>query len=70
MADREIFCSKCGTYVGTIRDAKLKKGLTFVCCECSEKAKQKEESSFGNIFGENFDNMFGGNFGKHKKNYF
>lgn len=40
MADKEkeggmeIHCNGCGQYVGTIRNAKLMKGLTFTCPKC------------------------------------
>lgn len=42
MAIKEIRCKDCNKYCGEIRDAKLIKGLTFVCDECSNKRKLKE----------------------------
>lgn len=34
MADREIYCYECDTYLGVIRDAKLKRGMVFLCADC------------------------------------
>ena len=45
MADREINCEECHTYLGVIRDAKLKKGMVHICEKCNTKrlaAKAKE----------------------------
>jgi hypothetical protein len=40
----------CGRFVGLIRDAKLMKGLKFVCRDCPKKSK--EDESFYRIFNE------------------
>ena len=34
MSDRPIYCHRCGRYLGVIRDAKLRKGITHACGEC------------------------------------
>jgi hypothetical protein len=55
MSDRDIFCDTCGNFVGTIRDAKLRKGLKFICpdCDCQDKTIDDFNSmgAFGDIFG-------------------
>jgi len=33
---RKIYCMFCGRFVGLIRDAKLMKGLKFVCRDCQK----------------------------------
>ncbi|MDD4242788.1 MAG: hypothetical protein PHG08_00615 [Bacilli bacterium] len=53
--DRQIFCQKCGRYVGTIRDAKLIKGLRFICPACDEEYAQYVPDDLAGIFG----NLFG-----------
>ena len=35
MSDRPIYCHHCGRYLGVIRDAKLRKGITHACGECA-----------------------------------
>jgi len=40
ITERTIRCYKCDVYVGTIRDAKLMKGLLFVCPICEEQNKE------------------------------
>jgi|GEM_PF-1148648 len=37
MTTKIIHCKDCGTYLGEIRDAKLKKGMTFVCGDCTRE---------------------------------
>lgn len=62
MADREIHCTRCRTYLGTIRDAKLKKGMTHLCGNCDTAFKAVEmmhknktnDSPFGDMFGDIF----------------
>ena len=34
---REMFCTGCNKYVGEIRDAKLLKGVKFLCPKCETK---------------------------------
>ena len=36
MAERNIECHICGTYLGCIRDAKLHKMIRFTCFSCSD----------------------------------
>jgi len=33
---RNIFCRKCGAYLGEIRDATLAKGVEYVCRSCAK----------------------------------
>lgn len=62
MSDREISCCKCGKHVGTIRDAKLMKGLKFICPTCDVRSSSREDdisryasSGFADIFGDIFN---------------
>lgn len=32
---RNIYCRQCGAYLGEIRDAKLAKGIEYVCRVCA-----------------------------------
>ena len=34
MSDRHIHCSSCSTYLGVIRDARLMKGIKYLCPTC------------------------------------
>lgn len=34
---RKIFCTGCNKYLGDIRDAKLLKGIKFLCPKCEIK---------------------------------
>ncbi len=61
--DRKIYCRDCGTYVGTIRDAKLMKGLSFICPSCDEdkypnysagKSSESNYEDWGTILGNMF----------------
>ena len=66
--ERAIHCHKCKVYVGTIRDAKLMKGLKFVCPKCDDLHR---ETNRDDMFGDGFtdllkDSMFGDIFGKYK----
>jgi len=42
MTTKIIHCKDCGTYLGEIRDAKLKKGMTFVCEGCTRERDMTE----------------------------
>ena len=37
MAVKRIFCKGCGKYLGEIRDAKLRKGMVYLCQNCETK---------------------------------
>jgi len=37
MSVRKILCKGCSKYMGEIRDAKLRKGITYLCSECETK---------------------------------
>ena len=39
MTSRKINCKSCKTYLGEIRDAKLKKGISYLCRSCENKRK-------------------------------
>ena len=59
--DRLIYCNKCGGYLGVIRDAKLKKGMTFSCGVCpTAEAKPREKfSKTGDFAIDDLLKMFG-----------
>ena len=69
MADKEITCTECNLYLGVIRDAKLRVGISFLCggCETSRKALIMKEGAggygtnnpFGDVFGDTFNEIFG-----------
>ena len=71
----EIHCSKCSIYLGEIRDAKLRKNISFLCnaCETSRVALEMKETTgyskpdvFGDIFKDTFNDIFGSTFGKKR----
>ena len=41
----DIYCIKCDTHVGLIRDARLRKGVVFLCSGCNQDRIATEESS-------------------------
>jgi len=49
---RKIFCTECDKYLGEIRDAKLLKGIKFLCpkCDYSRKATLEGENMFNTLF--------------------
>lgn len=66
MSDREINCCQCGKHVGIIRDAKLMKGLKFICPMCDNQSHQRDDDIAGYTSG-NFADIFGDIFsGKSK----
>jgi predicted SprT family Zn-dependent metalloprotease len=50
---KNIYCCICKDFVGVIRDAKLKKNLSYICEDCKEKiTKPKDNVDFlKDIFG-------------------
>jgi hypothetical protein len=64
--NRDIFCYDCNTYVGTIRDAKLMKGLKFLCPNCCPDEMEEPTESFKNVFDDSFGDIFGSIFGGKK----
>lgn len=40
---REIHCAGCGTYLGEIRDARLRKDLVTYCQPCATEREQRQE---------------------------
>ena len=78
MLERIIHCHICKVYVGTIRDARLMKGLIFTCPTCHETTHKKDDmfedllgdttsNTFGDLFGDIFSTPFGDVFGKKKR---
>ena len=68
MSDRNINCSRCKTHLGTIRDAKLKKGMAHMCGDCntalaalemSHKMSQDKAYDHTDMFGDVFGDIFG-----------
>ena len=67
--ERKITCFKCSKYVGVIRDARIIKGLAFICPACQEmvddpfKAQDKltpeTEPFLSNDMMETFTDIFG-----------
>ena len=61
-----IYCKGCNIYLGEIRDAKLKKGIVYLCSDCdtkrvaSDMVNKPNNNSYDNIFGD----IFGGGFKK------
>lgn len=58
---RDIHCVDCGTYLGEIRDAKLKKNISHVCSICTDIRKRdritgSRDSDFMSMFGDMFKN--------------
>lgn len=41
---RKIHCRDCGKYLGEVRDAKLAKGIKYICAVCS--AQTNNHASF------------------------
>jgi hypothetical protein len=63
MADRIIYCDYCDKRVGLIRDAKLIKGLTYICPTCRLLIKSKSRNQIKNK--ADFVNIFGDLLGKN-----
>ncbi len=61
---RKIYC-KCGTYLGVIRDATLRKGIVYLCESCNIKRVASDLSKTGKKYDlpEGFEDLFGA-FGK------
>lgn len=58
MPEQKIYCSGCSTYLGIIRDAKLRKGIVFLCKNCGTKRvalemqrKTRPSVDMGDLFG-------------------
>lgn len=62
MADLEIRCSVCKCYLGVIRDAKLKKGLGYLCSDCKDEiiAPYQNPKSSSAEMPDFFQSIFGG----------
>lgn len=80
MTDRDISCEKCNTNLGTIRDARLRKDIKFMCSRCrfaeqeqlssaktalaALRLKAKTKPYAGGDFADNFGDIFGDIFSK------
>jgi glutaredoxin-related protein len=54
---RDIHCVDCGTYLGEIRDAKLKKNISHICSSCTNMRKHHktpdlQDTNFMSMFDE------------------
>ena len=60
--DIHIRCSGCNCYLGVIRDAKLKKGMAYLCYVCENKRVASELMRKNEKYDlpEGFDEIFGG----------
>ena len=55
---RKIHCSECKTHLGEIKDARLKKGIAYLCAKCetarnlmkAAKTARNANNPLGNIF--------------------
>lgn len=57
---REIYCADCKRFVGEIRDARLMKGLAFVCSPC-EAIRSAAKTKPGSV-----DELLNGFFGRRR----
>ena len=57
--ERIIYCHKCGAYLGTIRDARLKKGMTFACGVCPTAKPREKFKGAGDSTVDDLMKMFG-----------
>jgi RNase P subunit RPR2 len=62
MPEQKIYCSGCSTYLGIIRDAKLRKGIVFLCKNCGTKRVALEMQR--KTGGSGMDELFGALFKK------
>ncbi len=57
---KTIYCKGCNTYLGEIRDAKLKKGIVYLCSNCDTKriasdlGKKEKPIDYMDLFGDIF----------------
>ena len=51
---KTIYCAQCKTYLGVIRDAKLKKGMVCLCaiCESARKLSRQRKDGIADFFEE------------------
>ena len=60
MSDKKIYCTECNSYLGIIRDAKLRKDIKFLCKNCETKRIALElQRKTG---GSGMEKLFGGLF--------
>jgi DNA-directed RNA polymerase subunit RPC12/RpoP len=61
MPDKEIFCSECGKYVGTLKEgSRTMVGLTYICPNCKLKnyKSYQQTEMFQELFGGIFKNKY------------
>ena len=60
MPERKIYCAGCDTYLGIIRDAKLRKDVKFLCenCEIKRVALEMQRKTAGSGMDEIFGALF------------
>lgn len=59
--EREIRCIGCNKYLGVIRDAKLLKGIVYLCPACETKRKASDMAKrYAPKIDNPFAQMFGG----------
>lgn len=54
---KKIICKECNKYLGEIRDAKLRKGISFLCKECTEYFEIGNQESNQEYKKSNLDNL-------------
>ena len=59
---KTIHCKDCNIFLGDIRDATLKKGITYLCSDCNIKrvAADMMRKNAKYDLPEGFDKLFGG----------
>ena len=61
-------CYECGKYMGTIRDAKLRKGWVILCKECLNSPNYSQDNTIRANSQEDFNNQMSDMFGFDMKN--
>jgi hypothetical protein len=58
----DVKCNGCGKHMGTIRDAKLRKGWVMLCINCQDQKSDNTvtiNADSSESFGQQFKNAFG-----------
>ncbi len=64
MADRTIYCKSCNVYLGIIRDAKLRKGIVYLCGNCETKRLASDMMNKTKLPENDYMDIFKGMFNK------
>jgi protein-arginine kinase activator protein McsA len=64
----DIQCYECNKNMGTIRDAKLRKGWVMLCKECRESPNYNQDNTIRASSQEDFNNQMSDMFGFDMKN--